>query len=108
MRKLLITAAWLIAITGFSADLSLTWVNGTNAVPVQTQIHYGITPGVYTESFTVAAGLTNCTVTNLLAGKRYYFAAKHFDPVDGDTSVFSNEANGKTKMNPPKNLNANP
>lgn len=104
MKTILSTLVLFVSTVVFGADLSLTWVNGTNAVPMPTQIHYGTAPGVYTAYVTVAAGLTNVTVTNLLAGQRYYFAARHFDPSDGDMSVFSNEANGKTKMNPPKNM----
>lgn len=107
MKKLLAaTTALFIAAVTFGANLTVAWVNGDNPVGTQTVIQWGTTSGVYTNSLVVGYGVTNVTVTNLVAGTRYYFAAKHLDPTDGDTSVNSNEAAGKTKLNPPKNLNA--
>lgn len=109
MKKLLAAIASLfIAAITFGADLTIGWVNGANPVGTQTVIQWGTATGVYTNSITVAYGVTNVTVTNLVAGTRYWFAAKHLDPSDGDTSVNSNEVAAKTKLNPPKNLNASP
>lgn len=107
MKKLLAAAtASVIALASLGADLTLGWVNGANPVGTQTVIQWGTASGVYTNSLLVGYGVTNVTVTNLVAGTRYYFAAMHRDPTDGDMSVNSNEAVGKTKLNPPKNLNA--
>lgn len=107
MKKILAAAtASLIALASFSADLTLAWINGANPVGTQTVIQWGTASGVYTNSLVVGYGVTNVTVTNLVAGTRYWFAAKHLDPADGDTSVNSNEVAAKTKLNPPKNLNA--
>lgn len=90
------------------ATLTFSWTNGDNPTAVSppwlTIVSYGISPGVYTNSVTVPYGQTNVVVSNLVSGVRYYASAQHSDGTD--TSVASNEANAKTKINPPKNATA--
>lgn len=88
----------------FSAGINVSWTNGDNPTATQTIVYYGVTSGVYTNSVTVPFTQTTVTITNLVAGVRYYVAAKHTD--GSDQSDYSNEANAKTKLNPPKNASA--
>lgn len=107
MKKLLTaTTALLITTLTFGAELTVTWLNGDNPETTVTAIFYSTTQGSYpTNQFVIVPYPYNSyTFTNLSGGRRYYFIAKHVDPVDGDVSLPSNEANGKTKMNPPKNM----
>lgn len=84
------------------STLTLAWTPGDNPTGTQHIILGGTASGVYTFTNVVPYAQTTCTVSNLVAGTRYYFVVQETDGVD--LSAFSNEANGKTKLNPPKNL----
>jgi hypothetical protein len=105
MKKFSIFAITLLAASVCSmlgSDLFVTWTNDLqNPVGTQTVVSYGITSGVYTNSITVAYGVSSVTITNCLAGRRYYVAAKAYDGID--YSIYSNEDSAKTKLNTPKN-----
>jgi len=67
-------------------------------------VHYGAATGVYTNSVS-AGGATTVTVSNLLEGVTFYFAATAVD-TNGLESDFSNEANGSVRLpNQPPTLN---
>lgn len=89
------------------STISLAWTPGDNPTGTQHLIFWGTTSGVYTNLSTplvIPYAQTTCTVSNLVAGTRYYFVVQETDGTD--VSVYSNEANGKTKMNPAKSLSA--
>ncbi len=105
--KPLIALIALLTFSAYSADVVVVWVNdATNPSITQTVVSYGGAPGVYTNSITVAAGVSTVTITNFPPGRRIYVAARHTDGVD--FSIYSNEDNAKTKLNPPKNLAVTP
>lgn len=113
MRKLLSTLALLTltATAALAADISLSWTNGDNpgaTTAWKTIVFYSFTTGAgptnYVGTMTNSWPTSFCTVTNLQAGRRYYFTVYHSDLED--LSPPSNEANGKTKLNPPKNASA--
>lgn len=92
-----------------TATLQLAWVPGDNPTGTQHLLFWGTAAGVYTNLATplvIPYSQTNCVVSNLVAGVRYYFVVQESDGVD--VSVYSNEANGKTKLNPPKSLVVSP
>lgn len=96
-----------LACAAQSATLTFAWTNGDNPTATTnwvTIVSYGPSAGVYTNSVTVPYSQTNVVISNLVSGVRYYASAQHSDGTD--TSVASNEANAKTKINPPKSLTA--
>ena len=102
--KYIITIAVLIAAaTGILAGtVGLGWSNSVCPTVTHTRIYYGPAPGTYTNFVAVPVPLNTVTVSNLVDGARYYFAAVAYD---GDIeSVPSNEVSVKLKPNPPKNL----
>lgn len=111
MKKLItiIGAFALLATAAFAgtstSTITLSWTAGDNPTGTQHLIFWGTTSGVYTNlasPIVIPYAQTTCTVSNLMAGTRYYFVVQEGDGTD--VSVYSNEANGKTKLNPPKNL----
>lgn len=113
MKKLIpLTTLCLLACSAFASPgatstLTVGWTNGDNPTATTnwvTIVSYGISPGVYTNSVTVPYSQTSVTISNLVSATRYYASAQHSDGTD--TSVPSNEANAKTKLNAPKNAGA--
>lgn len=110
MKKIIIIiGALALSVTAYAgtpvSTISLAWTPGDNPTGTQHLIFWGTTSGVYTNLATPLAipyAQTNCTVSNLLAGTKYYFVVQETDGVD--VSPFSNECMVKTKLNPPKNL----
>lgn len=84
------------------STIILAWTPGDNPTGTQHLILGGLASGVYTFTNSVPYSQTTCTVSNLLAGTKYYFVVQETDGVD--VSPFSNECMAKTKLNPPKNL----
>lgn len=106
MKRLLILLS-LVAWSAQAADLIVVWVNdASNPTGTQTIVSWGGVANTYTNQVTVAAGVSTVTLTNLPPGRRIYVAARATDGVD--FSVYSNEDNAKTKLNPPKTLNVTP
>jgi len=106
MKKLIaiigVLSMLAVSIAAPSSTISLAWTPGDNPTGTQHLIFWGVASGVYTNSISVPYPQTNCTVSNLVSGTRYYFVAQATDGID--VSVYSNEANGKTKINPPTSL----
>jgi hypothetical protein len=90
-----------------TSTISLAWAAGDNPTGTQHLVFWGTTSDIYTNlasPLNIPYAQTNCVVSNLVSGVRYYFVVQETDGTD--TSVYSNEAQAKTKMNPPKNLTA--
>lgn len=113
MKKLLalftlsLLAGPVFASPGANSTMTVGWTNGDNPTATTnwvTIVSYGVSPGNYTNSVTVPYSQTTVTISNLVSATRYYASAQHSDLTD--TSVFSNEANAKTKINAPKNATA--
>lgn len=110
MEKLLAASIIMcLCALSYSADLFVVWTNGDNGTnAIQTIVRYGTAPGSCTNAtgfVVVPFSQTNVWLTNLIAGQRYWVTAAHSDGTD--VSPCSNEANAKTRMNPPKNLGVN-
>lgn len=91
-----------VACAGQTSTLTLSWTPGDNPTGTQHILLGGTSPGVYTFTNIVPYAQTTCTVSNLVSGTRYYFVVVETD--GADLSPYSNEANGKTKLHPPKDL----
>jgi len=74
---------------GNAASVMLAWDPSPDSQVVGYRVYYGVASLSYTNSATVGA-VTNATVTGLIVGTRYYFAATAYNAA-GDESVFSNE-----------------
>ena len=72
-------------------SVTLAWDASPDATVTGYRIYLGPSTGNYTNSIAVGNTLT-ATLTNLLQGTRYYFAATAYDN-SGVESVFSNEVN---------------
>lgn len=113
MKTLLALLALLaVATSSIASDISLGWKNGVNPTATtnwHTIVLVGYSPGVnvsnYVASVTVNWPVTNAVVTGLPAGTKCYFAVVHTDLED--ISDPSNEVFRKTKIDPPKQAQAN-
>ncbi|MCO5050774.1 MAG: Ig-like domain-containing protein [Verrucomicrobiae bacterium] len=72
-----------------AAEVKLAWDPSPDAGVVGYRIYYGPASGSYT-NFTTVGATTEATITGLIEGAVYYFAATAFND-NGDESVFSNE-----------------
>src|SRR5262245_21964494 len=85
-----------------AASLNLAWDASTSSNAVGYRIYYGSVSGNYTNSIS-AGNATNATVSGLVAGTRYYFAATAYDSfgVESDYSVETNYAIVTPSNQPP-------
>ena len=67
----------------------LVWNPSVSANVVGYKVYYGTASGVYTNAVTVSAS-ENATITGLVGGTTYYFAATTVD-ASGVESAYSNE-----------------
>jgi len=97
-------------MSSFAAgSVTLAWDASPDASVVGYKVYYGPASGSYTNSATVG-NVTNATLTGLVNGATYFFAATAFN-AQGDESVFSNEATYTvpgTSTNQPPTLNVIP
>lgn len=70
--------------------MTLAWDKSPSANAVTYKVYWSRTPGSYTNSMAVGTNLT-ATVTNLIVGVEYFFAATASE-ASGLESDFSNEA----------------
>jgi hypothetical protein len=110
MKKLFLigvflTTAWVVYATG---SVTLAWNASTDPTVVGYNIYYGGASGNYTN--TISAGnTTNLTVSGLVEGNTYYFAATAYNS-SCIQSPFSNEVSYMVPTNsvppprPPSNL----
>ena len=86
-------------------NITLAWDASSDPSVVSYRVHYGVASGVYTNAVS-AGGATIVTVSNLLEGVTFYFAATAVD-TNGLESDFSNEVSGSVRLpNRPPTLNA--
>jgi hypothetical protein len=95
---------------GTAGSVMLAWNPSISTNVVGYNIYYGPASGVYTNSISVAgATATNATITGLVQGALYYFAATASDAL-GNQSPYSNETTYSvplpTNTNTPPTLNA--
>jgi hypothetical protein len=89
-------------VAGATQSVTLTWDSSDDPNVVGYKIYYGTASLDYTDSVMVGS-VTNATITGLLDGTTYYFAATSLDSA-GDESGFSNEAVFTTPTPPVVNL----
>ena len=91
---------------GNAADVSLQWDASPSPEVAGYRIYFGVASGTYTNAVSVGT-VTTATISGLVTGTKYYFAATAFDAA-GDESEFSNEAShtvgSSTRPAPPTNL----
>lgn len=71
---------------------TLTWPASTDTSVAGYKVYYGVVSGVYTNSLDVGDA-TTATISNLIAGTNYYFAATAYT-ASGAESPFSNQKSG--------------
>lgn len=73
-----------------SHSVTLTWNTSADPTVAGCNIYYGVSSGNYTNMVN-AGNVTNTTISGLIAGVTYYFAATAYDST-GAQSDYSNEA----------------
>jgi hypothetical protein len=90
MLILFVSASHALAATPAPAQgTSLAWDPSPDSNVIGYNVYYGTTSGDYS-SMTSVQNITSTTISNLTAGKTYYFAVTAFD-ANGVESTFSNE-----------------
>ena len=90
-----------------AGSVTLAWDSSPDPDVVAYNLYYGAASGGYTNMVSLG-NVTNATVSGLIAGVTYYFAATALD-TNGIESDFSNEASGSIPVilpNQPPTLNA--
>ncbi len=85
----ILTGIIFTSMNAFAGSVSLAWDPSPDVSVVGYKVHYGVAPGTYTNSAAVG-NVTNATLTGLVNGTTYYFAASSIDG-SGFESDFSNE-----------------
>jgi Bacterial TSP3 repeat len=80
----------LVSVWVRAAEVRLAWDANSEIDLAGYRIYYGTVSGIFTGSVTVDKAFTTCTITNLMAGQTYYFAATAFDASNIE-SGYSNE-----------------
>jgi hypothetical protein len=110
----LVTVVALFAsIPAFADNLTLAWDASTDPSVAGYKIYYGVASRTYTNSLDVGTN-TTVTISNLVEGVTYYFAATTYD-TNGLESAFSDEivytvplpVNQPPTLNAPANLTIN-
>jgi len=103
---LLLGILFVTPISGFAASVTLAWDPSPDPQVVGYRVYYGVATGNYTNSAPVGM-VTTATLTGLVVGTKYYFAATAFD-TNGVESIFSNETSYTPvpSVNQPPTLNA--
>ena len=85
---LLILSAFLTSVQA-AGSVTMAWNRNTNSIVTGYKVHYGGASGSYT-NLVNAGGATNATISGLIPGTTYYFAATSY-AASGLESVFSGE-----------------
>lgn len=87
-------------LSAFAAgSVTLAWNKSTNPIVAGYNIYYGGTSGIYTNEI-CAGNATNATISGLMQGATYYFAATTYTSL-GIESSFSSEASYLVLLNVP-------
>jgi hypothetical protein len=87
----------LSPLTIFAApSITLAWDPSPDTSVVGYKVYWGIATRTYTNSLS-AGGATTLTISNLVAGRTYYFAATAYD-TNGIESDYSVEASGSVAL----------
>lgn len=86
-----ITSALTLPGSNVTATATLAFDASPSSNVAGYKIYWGTAPRVYTNSVSVGRSNTTVSVSNLVQGQKYYFAATAFDAL-GIESVESNEA----------------
>ena len=78
------------ALSANAATAILQWDPSPSPEAAGYRIYFGVASGDYTDTVSVGV-VTTATITGLVTGTKYYFAATAFDAA-GSESEFSNEA----------------
>jgi len=78
--------------SNLTASVTLAWPASADPSVVGYKLYYGVASGAYTQTLDVGPA-TTATISNLIAGTRYYFAATAYN-ASGVESPFSNETTG--------------
>ena len=91
--------ALLIQLPAFAQNVTLAWNPSTDPTVVGYNIYYGGASGNYTNTLD-AGNATNITVSGLVVGDTYYFAATSYNS-SGVESPFSSEVSYSVPSQPP-------
>ena len=89
--------ALIIQLPAFAQNVTLAWNPSTDPTVVGYNIYYGGTSGNYTNTLP-AGNATNITVSGLVAGDTYYFAATAYNN-SGEQSPLSSEVSYSVPTN---------
>lgn len=98
LLTLLLAFSWAVESSGGGSSAALAWTQSSSPMVVTNGIYYGVASGVYTNR-TLIAATTAYTVSNLVAGVTYFFAATALDSL-GNESPYSNEASYMPPLGP--------
>lgn len=85
-----------------SANVTLTWSRSSDPIVAGCKIYYGVASGVYTNVID-AGNNTSLTISNLISGATYYFAAATYSAAGAESALSS--AVAYTIPLPPPTLN---
>jgi hypothetical protein len=88
----------VIASNALAAEATLAWDPNTESDLAGYRVHYGTDSGSYTVH-TDVHNVTTYTVTGLIAGQTYYFAASAYDS-SGNESGYSNQVSYSVPQSP--------
>ena len=93
----------LVTLPAMAQNVMLGWQRSPDSNAVGYNIYYGTTSHIYTSKVSVG-NVTNATISGLIIGSTYYFAATTYDSANQE-SGFSNEAIYANLTNAPPTLN---
>jgi len=88
LRAAAICFATLVISVHAQVNVTLAWNPSTDPLVAGFNIYYGGTSGVYTNKTTVGSA-TSLTVSNLVAGATYYFAATTYSAAGAESAMSS-------------------
>lgn len=101
LGSLLVFTAFVMSVqaSGSGANATLAWQSSSDPQVAGFNIYYGVASKVYPNKMSVGQA-TSLTVSNLVPGATYYFAATTYDAA-GSESAFSSEVSYTVPAPPP-------